>query len=102
MCRWSNMAARPDGASVSQLSPEAQLEQAAISIRRVDKVFQTDGGALSALKNINLEIPEGRFVAVVGSSGCGKSTLLRLVAGRMPTNQGGAFVRGGGGYAPGA
>ena len=88
------MAATPDGASVSQLSPEAQLQQAAISIRRVDKVFQTDGGALSALKNINLEIPEGRFVAVVGSSGCGKSTLLRLVAGLMPTTQGDVFVKG--------
>ena len=79
---------------MSQLSPEAQLQPAAISIRRVDKVFQTDGGALSALKNINLEIPEGSFVAVVGSSGCGKSTLLRLVAGLMPTTQGDVFVKG--------
>ncbi len=38
-------------------------------------------GAFHALKNINLSIAKGTFVALVGPSGCGKSTLLRSLAG---------------------
>ena len=33
------------------------------------------------LRDVDLQIPQGQFVAVVGRSGCGKSTLLRLLAG---------------------
>jgi len=36
---------------------------------------------LSVLKNVNLNIMRGEFIAVIGKSGCGKSTLLRLMAG---------------------
>jgi multiple sugar transport system ATP-binding protein len=38
-------------------------------------------GAVEVLKNINLEIKSGEFVAFVGPSGCGKSTLLRCISG---------------------
>ena len=38
-------------------------------------------GNRAVLNDINLRIPPGQFVAVVGRSGCGKSTLLRLLAG---------------------
>jgi putative ABC transport system ATP-binding protein len=42
------------------------------------KVFQTSEVETTALKNINLEIKSGEFVAIMGPSGCGKSTLLNL------------------------
>jgi putative ABC transport system ATP-binding protein len=38
-----------------------------------------DGGKVSALRGLNLQIRQGEFVAVVGPSGCGKSTLLAML-----------------------
>ncbi|MCZ4089162.1 ABC transporter ATP-binding protein [Sinorhizobium psoraleae] len=48
-----------------------------IELNGVNKFY----GAFHALKDINLAIEEGTFVALVGPSGCGKSTLLRSLAG---------------------
>ncbi len=38
-------------------------------------------GAVSVLKNLNLDVAEGEFIVLLGPSGCGKSTLLRSIAG---------------------
>jgi sulfonate transport system ATP-binding protein len=48
-----------------------------VSLRGVSKSF----GQQKVLHGIDLDIPPGQFVAIVGRSGCGKSTLLRLLAG---------------------
>ncbi|WP_218509880.1 ABC transporter ATP-binding protein [Variovorax sp. dw_308] len=48
-----------------------------ISIRNLVKDF----GSTQVLRNIDIEIHEGEFLALVGPSGCGKSTLLRMIAG---------------------
>jgi sulfonate transport system ATP-binding protein len=50
---------------------------APVSLRGVTKRF----GQHEVLHGIDLDIPVGQFVAIVGRSGCGKSTLLRLLAG---------------------
>ncbi len=59
-----------------------------ISIR-ASKSFAGQSGALSVFENLDLEIPEGQFVCIVGRSGCGKSTLLRIIAGLEEATSGG-------------
>ncbi|QKH38195.1 ABC transporter ATP-binding protein [Achromobacter pestifer] len=55
-----------------------------LNIRGVGKRYAGPGDgaeALQVLQDINLDVPAGRFVSIVGASGCGKSTLLRLILG---------------------
>src|SRR6266545_2895694 len=58
-------------------SPEAQARGLSLTIRGLRKSF----GDNEVLRGIDLHIPAGQSVAIVGRSGCGKSTLLRLIAG---------------------
>jgi putative ABC transport system ATP-binding protein len=52
-----------------------------IEVRNVGKSIQNGARRVEILKDINLSIPAGQFVAIVGASGSGKSTLLGLLAG---------------------
>jgi len=56
------------------------LDVAAVTVRGVNKQFQTASGTVHALENINLSVAAGEFVSLIGPSGCGKSTLMRLIA----------------------
>jgi NitT/TauT family transport system ATP-binding protein len=58
-----------------------------IRFERVNKIFGAGKASLQALQDIDLEIAEKEFVAIVGPSGCGKTTCLRIVAGfERPTS----------------
>jgi lipoprotein-releasing system ATP-binding protein len=50
-----------------------------IRVRDLWKVFETKGGKVEALKGIDIDIPGGETLAVVGVSGSGKSTLLHIL-----------------------
>ena len=52
-----------------------------LRIDRVSKTFERGGMSTNVLRDIDLEIAKGEYVAMIGHSGCGKSTLLNLVAG---------------------
>jgi phosphonate transport system ATP-binding protein len=63
-----------------------------IIARGLNKSF--DGGKTFALKNVNLEINQGEFVAIIGLSGAGKSTFLRAINGTNPPGTGSLQVLG--------
>jgi sulfonate transport system ATP-binding protein len=72
-----NAAAFIEQARLLRRGPAAPSRALALTIRGLRKAF----GDNEVLRGIDLHIPAGQFVAVVGRSGCGKSTLLRLIAG---------------------
>ncbi|KKS46363.1 ABC transporter ATP-binding protein [Candidatus Gottesmanbacteria bacterium RIFCSPHIGHO2_01_FULL_42_27] len=50
-----------------------------ITLAHVNKIYQIDGEEFYALRDINLEIKQGEFTAILGPSGCGKSTLMHII-----------------------
>jgi NitT/TauT family transport system ATP-binding protein len=65
-----------------------------IRFSNVSKVFGRNSAGIKAIDDINLEIAEKEFVAIVGPSGCGKTTCLRIVAGFEQPTSGSVSVSG--------
>jgi len=58
-----------------------------VVVEHVHKEFSSNDKTIVALKDINLSVMKGEFVAILGPSGCGKSTLLNAIAGfSQPTS----------------
>ncbi|HQN40678.1 MAG TPA: ATP-binding cassette domain-containing protein, partial [Pseudomonadales bacterium] len=64
-----------------------------LNLRNISKSFGTGSQKSEVLKQINLSIDEGEFVAIVGFSGSGKSTLINTIAGLIFPDSGEALVR---------
>jgi NitT/TauT family transport system ATP-binding protein len=73
---------------------QAGSDGAAIELRGATKRFRSSGGVHTAVRDLDLTVNSGEFVAVVGPTGCGKSTTLSLVSGLEPTSAGEALVHG--------
>ena len=61
---------------------------AGISIGSLSHDYYRSGERIAALSNVDLEIPAGQFVALVGASGCGKTTLLDILTGLLERQTG--------------
>jgi len=60
---------------------EVAAKTAAVSVQNVVKIYQRDSQQITVLDRLNLEVPQGEFLALMGPSGSGKTTLLNLIAG---------------------
>ena len=65
-----------------------------IEVKNLSKVYGSGEAEVTALKNINLNIEQGEFVAIVGPSGSGKSTLLHLLGGVDKPTSGEVIIKG--------
>src|SRR3954464_13096393 len=59
-----------------------------LELKNVGKGFGANGSRVEVLRDINLSIERGEFVAIVGYSGAGKTTLLSLIAGLASADSG--------------
>jgi sulfonate transport system ATP-binding protein len=70
------------------------IEKGTLEISGLNKKFVVDNNPLQVLSDINITIPPGKFISIVGSSGCGKTTLLRIVLGLETNYEGSAKIDG--------
>jgi len=68
-----------------------------IRVQGLSHSYEREGQRIEALSSINLDIPSGQFVALVGASGCGKTTLLDILSGLLEIQNGEVLM---GGAAP--
>lgn len=62
-----------------------------LKLHNLTRIYQTEDVETSALNNVNIEIAQGEFVAIMGPSGCGKSTLLNTI-GMLDSPSSGEYI----------
>jgi len=73
----------------SQPHPEVRMgDSEYVQLESVGMTFKTKRGPFVALRDIDLSVRRGEFVALIGHSGCGKSTVMNLVAGLIAPTAG--------------
>jgi putative ABC transport system ATP-binding protein len=70
------------------------MSNALVTVRNLHKVFQRGGQRIDVLQGVNLDIPQGDYLALMGPSGSGKTTLLNLLGGLDTPTEGSIDVAG--------
>jgi ABC-type lipoprotein export system ATPase subunit len=76
--------AKPDSQNqmvIEKTEPYHNGNKTLIELRKVVKIYKSAAGDYKALKDIDIEVDAGEFVAVIGKSGSGKSTLINMITG---------------------
>ena len=71
----------------------APLGDVVLRVTGVTKRFDAQGGPLTAVDNVDLEVGRGEVVSLVGPSGCGKTTLLKMMVGLVVADEGEIHLR---------
>ena len=71
---------------------QSLFSTAHIQIRQLNKYYEINNQRIHALKEINLDIPQGRILGIIGKSGAGKSSLLRTLNGLEPIDTGSIHI----------
>lgn len=78
------------------------MADSGLHLKELCKDFRVnDGAPITAVKNMNLEMPKGSFYSLLGPSGCGKTTILKMVAGLTIPTSGSVLVNGQEVFSPG-
>jgi putative ABC transport system ATP-binding protein len=75
-------------------APGLNMSNALVTVRNLHKVFQRGGQRIDVLQGVDLDIPQGDYLALMGPSGSGKTTLLNLLGGLDTPTEGSIEVGG--------
>jgi putative ABC transport system ATP-binding protein len=70
------------------------MSEPIIQVRNLRKIYKTGKVSVEALRGVNMEVPAGEFLSIIGPSGSGKSTLFHIVGGLTPPSEGEVTVAG--------
>lgn len=84
-----------EGLPIAPVVTPTSSNRLAVEVRNASVIYQAQSDApVHALENIDLEIREGEFIALIGPSGCGKTTLMRVIADLEKISSGVVLVNG--------
>lgn len=84
-----------EGSPIPPVAPATATDRLAVRVRNASVIYQAQSDApVHALQDIDLEIREGEFIALIGPSGCGKTTLMRVIADLEKISSGEVLVNG--------
>ena len=90
---WSSKAP-PIAEGRRQGEGACDVRDSLVTVRDLHKVFHRGGERIDVLQGVNLDIPQGDFLALMGPSGSGKTTLLNLIGGLDTPTEGSIAVAG--------
>ena len=78
----------PAAGQGDETSDEHARDAPALEVRNVTAGYGKGAAAVKVLRDVNVAVPRGHTVGVIGESGCGKSTLARVMSGLLPASEG--------------
>src|SRR5690606_38106459 len=69
-------------------------DQALLQVRGLQKIYDTDGGGIEAVRDLTFDLGRNELVCLVGPSGSGKTTLLKCIAGLLEPTSGSVTLDG--------